>query len=139
MSTPRTSSSVGVRRVLPRLPKRAPSIVFESAAVIPEEDESASEGLRSLLPPPPSRCQRSVTPEPAPSAASAGSPLLRRRAVEWAAVDTKAAAATAADFSMRAVVQQTTAESNLNSLECWDYSVELECLQGPDGTKTRQH
>lgn len=27
------------------------------------------------------------------------------------------------------------AESNLNSLECWDYSVELECLQGPDGSK----
>jgi len=25
------------------------------------------------------------------------------------------------------------AESTLNSLECWDYSVELECLSGPDG------
>ena len=25
--------------------------------------------------------------------------------------------------------------SILNSLECWDYSVELECLQGPDGKK----
>ena len=24
-------------------------------------------------------------------------------------------------------------DSVLNSLECWDYSVELECLQGPDG------
>ena len=24
-------------------------------------------------------------------------------------------------------------ESALNSLECWDYSVELECLRGPDG------
>ncbi len=24
-------------------------------------------------------------------------------------------------------------ESTLNSLECWDYSVELECLRGPDG------
>ena len=24
-------------------------------------------------------------------------------------------------------------ESTLNSLECWDYSVELECLSGPDG------
>jgi hypothetical protein len=27
----------------------------------------------------------------------------------------------------------STAESTLNSLECWDYSVELECLSGPDG------
>ena len=27
----------------------------------------------------------------------------------------------------------TQAESALNSLECWDYSQELECLQGPDG------
>ena len=27
------------------------------------------------------------------------------------------------------------AESTLNSLECWDYSVELECLSGPDGTR----
>ena len=26
-----------------------------------------------------------------------------------------------------------SSESNLNSLECWDYSVELECLQGPNG------
>ena len=26
-------------------------------------------------------------------------------------------------------------DSVLNSLECWDYSVELECLQGPDGRK----
>ena len=24
-------------------------------------------------------------------------------------------------------------DSALNSLECWDYSVELECLRGPDG------
>lgn len=24
-------------------------------------------------------------------------------------------------------------DSTLNSLECWDYSVELECLRGPDG------
>ena len=24
-------------------------------------------------------------------------------------------------------------DSALNSLECWDYSVELECLNGPDG------
>ena len=24
-------------------------------------------------------------------------------------------------------------DSAMNSLECWDYSVELECLQGPDG------
>ena len=35
-------------------------------------------------------------------------------------------------------VVQTTAtnrksDSTLNSLECWDYSVELECLRGPDG------
>jgi hypothetical protein len=27
------------------------------------------------------------------------------------------------------------AESTLNSLECWDYSVELECLSGPDGMR----
>ena len=25
------------------------------------------------------------------------------------------------------------ADSAMNSLECWDYSVELECLQGSDG------
>ena len=24
-------------------------------------------------------------------------------------------------------------DSTMNSLECWDYSVELECLQGPEG------
>ena len=29
--------------------------------------------------------------------------------------------------------------SILNSLECWDYSVELECLQGPDGKSNFSH
>ena len=29
--------------------------------------------------------------------------------------------------------------SILNSLECWDYSVELECLQGPDGKREFFH
>ena len=32
-----------------------------------------------------------------------------------------------------AVDASRVAESTLNSLECWDYSVELECLSGPDG------
>ena len=29
--------------------------------------------------------------------------------------------------------RKAAADSTLNSLECWDYSVELECLRGPDG------
>ena len=29
--------------------------------------------------------------------------------------------------------RKSAADSTLNSLECWDYSVELECLRGPDG------
>jgi hypothetical protein len=31
--------------------------------------------------------------------------------------------------------KKSAAETPMNSLECWDYSVELECLQGPDGKK----
>jgi len=30
--------------------------------------------------------------------------------------------------------RKSAADSTLNSLECWDYSVELECLRGPDGS-----
>ena len=32
--------------------------------------------------------------------------------------------------------RKSAADSTLNSLECWDYSVELECLRGPDGKFT---
>ena len=34
---------------------------------------------------------------------------------------------------------RVVAESTLNSLECWDYSVELECLSGPDGKGDVHH
>ena len=32
--------------------------------------------------------------------------------------------------------RKSAADSTLNSLECWDYSVELEGLRGPDGKFT---
>ena len=34
------------------------------------------------------------------------------------------------------LVYSTVNDSALNSLEYWDYSVELECLTGPEGAQT---
>lgn len=28
-------------------------------------------------------------------------------------------------------------QAQMNSLDCWDYSIELSCLQGPEGIYTR--
>ena len=34
------------------------------------------------------------------------------------------------------IVHSAKLDSGLNSLEYWDYSVELECLSGPEGRRT---
>lgn len=31
------------------------------------------------------------------------------------------------------VWDRTPGVSRMNSIECWDYTIELECLQGPEG------
>ena len=38
-----------------------------------------------------------------------------------------------------ATAKKSERDSALNSLECWDYSVELECLRGPDGMCFKTH
>lgn len=37
------------------------------------------------------------------------------------------------DDGVRSEVSTKRDSINLNSLDCWDYSIELECLKGPEG------
>lgn len=41
------------------------------------------------------------------------------------------------DDGVRSELSAKRDSINLNSLDCWDYSIELECLKGPEGKKLK--